>query len=321
MSNWIGYLKKVGNKYLFSNRENATHFYANGHRTEINVKRVTSELIKQNKRHDSNIKYQAKRLGINDKVEPIEIQEIEPILPELKGAEGTIDADELFSGMSLKDFFLLSKKLDKEMENENSRDTITGLKKKDEKYFRKHTLDDDTELSRIRKLFDEANKVIMQVKQDTDDKLGNYFSFFKTTTREALERRVNAAMDVLGIEKIEDIDTYKMSKREKTYRVMEYINSEAVQYQNDFVDAFLNHVHGSDRAKLKKAVYSLTPRAFMTLLKQLNQDSLAYSLDSTIEDFGYELVLGHLNLIVSRIRKLHEKKGTNVTIENIDQLI
>ena len=319
--NFIGYFIKKGKKFLFSTRENATHFYANGKRTQIKITRKSSEEIQETKRHASNVKYQANRLGFSQGVKTLHINEIEPVIPEISSSVGVIDADKVFEGMSLKDFLEQSKKLDKEMENQNSRKTISGLKLKDEEYFKKRANVSNDELSRIVKLFDEANKIITEVKLGSDNKLGNYFALFKTTSKDALDRRIKAALDVLGLDKLEDIDNYEMEEQVKNYRVMEYINTEGRQYQNDFVDAFLNYLDKEDAKKLKKAVYSLTPEAFMKLLKGLNQDSLAYSLDSTIEDFGWELVLGSLNMIMNQIKELHEKNNTNVKIDQIEDFV
>lgn len=141
----------------------------------------------------------------------------------------------------------------------------------------KYGLSEEKQLEIFNK-FKEANDIIEKIRQQTSDHIGFPISFNLEIEPERLERRIARANEFLAGNYIERI---------------------SAEYKEDFKNNFKEHLTSDLYEELSSAIDSLSDIKFLKMLKNTRYDSLAYAIQSIIDEFGYEFLLGEVKAIIN----------------------
>lgn len=128
-------------------------------------------------------------------------------------------------------------------------------------------------------IFKKANEEGENLGKLTDDLIKPRFSLRLDTIRnnEQLKNRIAAAEEVLSGDYLENI---------------------AKQYKQDFIQNFEFHLETDLYNKLKDKLEDMDDLDFLNYIKNNRVDYLAYALDSLITDYGYDLIAGEVRRII-----------------------
>lgn len=146
----------------------------------------------------------------------------------------------------------------------------------------KHGLDREKQ-EEINKLFMEANKKLEEIKIEYGITLGTDFQLFKSNTMEQINKKINAAKEVLN---------------------SNYLELKAKQYKIDYISDFALLLDEKDAEEFQSAMDLVTDTQFLAILKETGLDYIVYAWDSLIDTFGYEYLWGKVRVIINTIYKV-----------------
>lgn len=168
---------------------------------------------------------------------------------------------------------------------------------------------------KIYDLLSEANVIITRAQIIHPDMFAQFGTNLNNKrTLEQLKRQVTAAEKIVGrtIGIFSEKETQLLiSNREDYYKErIDYLFSTITETRKkDLIESYEDLVDDAGIIeRFKSAINALTPSDLLSILQKYGKESLAYSLDSVIRDFGYEQVIKEAEFLTAKANELMKKR-------------
>lgn len=166
-------------------------------------------------------------------------------------------------------------------------------------------------------LFKEANEHVEMLREETDNIIGAKFSYKLDVPPDVLQRRVDAALDVMEDDYVEKLvqqsrtdffDAFSNFLDHDKYILNEKNDIEEVS--EDELDSEGYFTRNGKRFKAKELIEimedefgKLSDYQFLELRRKTNTESLAYALQSIVETYQYSMVIEEVKRLIGYARE------------------